>query len=130
MAADAVDSHAIGNLRIAIGKDHPTPIQTFHRFADMIARKRHPQRVVAHAGTGGIGHFGGLHMQRGVGKQVQPTRVIIVQMRNDHGVDCIRHQAERLQCGARVHQDGTIAAGGLDLVIAGIDEDRPFPLPQ
>jgi hypothetical protein len=121
--ADAVDGDALGDLRVAVMEDHLAGIEPPDRLADMARGEGHAQRVVAHAGAGGVGHLRRLHVQRGVGKQRQTAGVIVVEMGDDDAVDGFGRDAEGRQRGDGVEPDRASAVGGLGAVIAGVDQN-------
>mmetsp|Transcript_28784 Transcript_28784/g.54672 ORF Transcript_28784/g.54672 Transcript_28784/m.54672 type:complete len:241 (-) Transcript_28784:1732-2454(-) len=81
--ANAMHAETLGNLGRSVVKNHLAGIQPLDRLTNVPCRERHPQRVVAHARARGIGHLGSLQMQLGIGKQMQATGMIIVQMGHD-----------------------------------------------
>lgn len=104
MPADPMHSYALCDLCILIMKDHPAAIEPLNCLSDVIAGKRHSQSVMAPARASGISHLCGLHMQRRVGKQMQPARVIVMQMGAKGGfilIDLIKEHTVGAGCYAQ-----------------------------
>lgn len=130
MAADAMDGDALGDLAAALVKDHAAPVEPEHGLCHMGAGIGRAERVVAHAGAGRIGHLGGLEVQPGLGEEVQPAGMVVVEMGDDDPVDLGRRQAEGGEDLGRVGANRAAAGGALGGVVAGIDEDRLGPAPK
>ena len=63
MSANAVDRDAVGDLVILAIEADPPGEHRLYRFANMVTGEGLAKNVLAHAGAGGIGHFGRLQME-------------------------------------------------------------------
>lgn len=124
MAADGVGGHALGYLAVALEEGQLARVEPCHRLADMGAGEGAAQRVVAHAGAGGIGHLGGLQVDLRVREEVKAARVVEMEMRQDKMRDVLGRHPEGRERGADVLDQVEAAFRGLGPVEAGVDDDH------
>jgi hypothetical protein len=61
-----------------------------------------------------------------LGKLAQPPGMVVVQMGDDQSGDVLGLEANPCQGGSRFTNDRPVPAPGLDVVIAGVDQDDLF----
>ena len=94
-----------------------------HDILDVIGK---PGDVVAHRATGGISDFGVLNMHPCIGKPVETSGVVVVQMGQDHIANRVRGQADLREGLRRFDVDRTATFSPGAVPITGVDQHCPF----
>src|SRR5262245_40644075 len=133
MASDLVHRYAGGELVNAIVKFDAIGKYLAHHCQHVTFAERDSQHLVAHASTGGVGHFGILNVIARVRKQVVVAGVIPVHVGGDDVIDLVGLQAACLY--AIAHRVGDLPCAFLrsDLIEACVaykDAVRPLNNPD
>ena len=62
-------------------------VELAHQLRDRLAVERRAHLAVAHVAAGGEGQLGVLHVELRIGKRAERTRVVVVQVGQDHVLD-------------------------------------------
>lgn len=102
MADPGLDPHALQTLRVtadmmhgdaghdlpfAIMKSGPAAEDFAHHGDDIVDLERQPQCLMAHAASGGIGHFAILQVIPRLWKQIMIAAMVVMHMTDDDGLD-------------------------------------------
>src|SRR5262245_13151323 len=133
VAADMVDGDAGHDLVLAVVEGDAAGEDLAHHCHHVIGLERHPQRCVAHAASGGVGHLAILQVIARARKQVVVADVIVMHMADDHGLDRGGIDADRLQSVADRLDQLALALLAHRGVEAGVEDDslrRPDDRPD
>ena len=120
MPADAMHGYTRCHFAIAIMEHDAIRIKRLHHGHHMRSLKRQANGVHAHVPSRREMHFAFLQMELGTWEHAKRTRVIIMQMRDDHVRYLGGIRAHGLQAIAHIARDGAAPAGGGFLIKAGI----------
>src|SRR5580704_5844898 len=123
MAADVVHGDARHDLGLAVVKRAAARKDLAHHGDDVLDFERQPQRPMAHAAAGGIGHFAVLQMIAGLGKQIVVAAMVVMQVADDDVLDAVGRDAKRREPLAYRLDHLALALLAHRLVEAGIDHD-------
>jgi len=95
-----------------------------HRRHHVLDLEWQPQRLMAHAAPGGIGHFAILQVVARLREQLVIAAMVVMQMADDDSLDRLWRDAERNQPLAHRLDHLALAFSTHRLIKAGVDDDR------
>ena len=133
MAADVVHGDARHDLVFAVVERATARKDLAHHGNDVLDLERQPQRPMAHAASGGVGHFAVLQVIARLRKQIVVAAMVVMQVADDDVLDAVGRDAKRSEPLAHRLDHLALALLAHRLVEAGIDHDgagRPDDRPD
>ena len=123
MAADVMHGDARHDLILAVVERAPAGENLAHHSNDVLDLERQAQRPMAHAASGGVGHFAVLQMIARLREQIVVAAMVVMQVADDDVFDAVGRDAERSEPLAHRLDHLALALFTHRLVEAGIDHD-------